>query len=1008
MSMELSRILSRFQIKGATAEGGSSQYADYLVKLDADGLISNDVIPEAAIVSVTDVANQAARLALAGTVQLGDIALQADNNVTYMLVTGTGSLNSDWKQIAITETPPAEDVVFTPVDNISSTNVQDALEEVADDAANADNITSGTLDDDRLSANVTLLGNTLGGDLSGATLADVEVVGLDGNPLVTSSLTNGDYVYWNGTQWVNNRLQDPLANTEHVLFTNSDGEFTTLYNKFVFDPDKVQLGVNTGVAEGTVHSVGTQYTPDPPLSLGVTLVEEEQTTPTAYDTYELIYAPDVPVQNAPFIQYGSSGYIANGSTIEYYIYAYFIDDDDASYIYSAPGGVSYQTITDDNSTSPYAVDVTWTAPPSGFHGYMIYRVYQGNYYMRDNGATGNLFDDNSGWTVVFTGHIPLSGVPYQDGIVADGSTRTYRFHMMGNSPVTGAEYKSASPQVIPINLPSSGDNFYIKHKFDISLTPSHFLITDKSSGTFDWGVVCYGIEYYNEYGDSDMPVDGYVTGMRTHCGFPPGNISRYFRLHTLVRFPDALTSTLQTAQSASYASVQSPEPGDGKYYYYTFTLTPPPVYYQLLFGWSLDDVTFANQWRQGNADPATYTFDATSTFSNLGYGNLINAIPLVVGSQYGTTSILVKGSSSSGMRLAFTEYSDGNFLSSIIHRSNSLVLLNHSGASGTIYMSSDTATTPFATFASTGVIINTTQASNSVAFAVRNTAGTNAFRVNSSSNGSVFCGPATSNGTLNIRTTSSGVKGVVIQATTSQSQNLLDITNSANTVLSCFSSDGALILGTTSGLAYSTAPITVRGAFAFDNTSPTVTGNSNTFLYASGTKSVMHRSGGDAGYLQKTLFANSSTTTVESTTIETNLAVSGNGSLNLNAPPTGEMYKATVRGWFVGNNSDTLTIRFKIGSSTVVDSGAITMPDTSSVELGFLYEGYMRIDGSTSVQGWGKLSHMLADGTTREIPIITTSATAVASTTGALALTAQWSNTAGKLGSQLLTIENIN
>lgn len=54
-------------------------------------------LPALAITTVTVVANEAARLALAGTVQEGDVVKQSDNGISYFkLSTGDGSNNSHW------------------------------------------------------------------------------------------------------------------------------------------------------------------------------------------------------------------------------------------------------------------------------------------------------------------------------------------------------------------------------------------------------------------------------------------------------------------------------------------------------------------------------------------------------------------------------------------------------------------------------------------------------------------------------------------------------------------------------------------------------------------------------------------------------------------------------------------------------------------------------------------------------------------------------------------------
>lgn len=65
--------------------------------LDSSGLIPSAQLPPIAITDVFVVANQAARLAL--TAEKGDVAIQTDTGLTYILSTNSPSTNADWKVI---------------------------------------------------------------------------------------------------------------------------------------------------------------------------------------------------------------------------------------------------------------------------------------------------------------------------------------------------------------------------------------------------------------------------------------------------------------------------------------------------------------------------------------------------------------------------------------------------------------------------------------------------------------------------------------------------------------------------------------------------------------------------------------------------------------------------------------------------------------------------------------------------------------------------------------------
>lgn len=69
--------------------------ANGVASLDANGLLPTAQLPPLAITDVFVVANQAARLAL--TAEKGDVAIQTDTGLTYILSTNSPSTNADWK-----------------------------------------------------------------------------------------------------------------------------------------------------------------------------------------------------------------------------------------------------------------------------------------------------------------------------------------------------------------------------------------------------------------------------------------------------------------------------------------------------------------------------------------------------------------------------------------------------------------------------------------------------------------------------------------------------------------------------------------------------------------------------------------------------------------------------------------------------------------------------------------------------------------------------------------------
>ena len=88
-------------------------------KLDSNGQLDSSVLPPLAITETFIVANTAERLALAA--QKGDIAIQTDNGLTYILYGPDPSVDGDWVELSSVETDP----VFTasPAFNITSSQI---------------------------------------------------------------------------------------------------------------------------------------------------------------------------------------------------------------------------------------------------------------------------------------------------------------------------------------------------------------------------------------------------------------------------------------------------------------------------------------------------------------------------------------------------------------------------------------------------------------------------------------------------------------------------------------------------------------------------------------------------------------------------------------------------------------------------------------------------------------------------------------------------------------------
>jgi hypothetical protein len=99
--------------------------ANGVASLDSSGFVPASQLPPLAKVTVSAVANEAARLAL--TAEAGDIAIQSDNGQSYVLSASPASTNANWKSLVGSE---------AVVDTVEASLVAGAgLDKTYDDAA---------------------------------------------------------------------------------------------------------------------------------------------------------------------------------------------------------------------------------------------------------------------------------------------------------------------------------------------------------------------------------------------------------------------------------------------------------------------------------------------------------------------------------------------------------------------------------------------------------------------------------------------------------------------------------------------------------------------------------------------------------------------------------------------------------------------------------------------------------------------------------------------------------
>lgn len=97
-----------------------------VASLDGSGKLLTGQLPPLAITSTQSVADQPARLALAGSVQEGDVAVQLDTGATYILTdAGNGSQNSHWQEITATGTITSVNGQTGPTVTLTTTDISE-------------------------------------------------------------------------------------------------------------------------------------------------------------------------------------------------------------------------------------------------------------------------------------------------------------------------------------------------------------------------------------------------------------------------------------------------------------------------------------------------------------------------------------------------------------------------------------------------------------------------------------------------------------------------------------------------------------------------------------------------------------------------------------------------------------------------------------------------------------------------------------------------------------------
>lgn len=168
------------------------------------------------------------------------------------------------------------------------------------------------------------------------------------------------------------------------------------------------------------------------------------------------------------------------------------------------------------------------------------------------------------------------------------------------------------------------------------------------------------------------------------------------------------------------------------------------------------------------------------------------------------------------------------------------------------------------------------------------------------------------------------------------------------------------------------------------------------FWFDTTTQTHRMRNGTTSGSASASLFRQSSATTVFNTVTESTLitSVTGTKTLNANFFTVGRILRGQVRGRYGTTGTPTLQIKVKLGSTTILDSGAVAMPNNATDKLCDIdFDIVCRtIGASGTVFGQGKMVYNDSTGQALLVlPMVITAAVTIDTTASQVVdVTATW------------------
>ncbi len=222
--------------------------------------------------------------------------------------------------------------------------------------------------------------HALSGDMT--TTADAGTINLV-STTANVNVTAGDNAFWTATNTVEIDAGGFNVNISgDNQLTMSDTNFTLDISNTSFSGDTFTAQTSQGILNGP-YAVG----PVAPTN-GYDLDVQGQTqTPTCEISWD----------TEPVINYGDSGYTADGSTTFYTAYPY-LDVPNQPRVYMVSSAAQSDPVTDDNSANTYSITAGIALASGSPTGYIIVRNYNGVESYVTTSATGPATDHNAGWS----------------------------------------------------------------------------------------------------------------------------------------------------------------------------------------------------------------------------------------------------------------------------------------------------------------------------------------------------------------------------------------------------------------------------------------------------------------------------------------------------------------------------------------------------------------------------------------------------------------------------------